>query len=124
MLCCCICSVPTDQLSLVQLLRAYDRSGLRPEAQLARGVIVTAISATHTENFDKMRAASYIPPKFRTGVANMNRRELFSTLLHYASTDRFFMLPDADELDAHTTEYFRTLTNANPREVLRCALFT
>jgi hypothetical protein len=113
-----------EDLTLVDAMRPLDAEGVRTDAiGFARGTVVAATTHAHTRHPREMREDSTLPPACMLPVDRMTRREVWAQLLHYQTAARFYMLPPTKPVDAHTVEYYRTLTDANPREVFNAALF-
>ena len=62
------------------------------------------------------------PRKTHVPIEPLSRQEIHYQLLHYHHSGNFWEVKNRDDVDSHAVDYYRTLTDGNPRELRQAAM--
>jgi len=117
-------NLPSSRLSIPAAFQCLGADGFKPSAAFKRGMWLTAVSFTHTQNMKPMFEEAYVRGRVRVPVPTLTRQEVYSVLSHYSKSGGFLMLEGVNQVDPFLVEYYKTLCGGNYREIFRAAVFT
>lgn len=117
-------NLPSNRLSIPSAFQCLGPDGFKPSAAFKRGMWLTAVSFTHTQNMKPMFEEAYVRGRVRVPVPPLSRQEVHSVLSHYSKSGGFLMLEGVNQVDPFLVEYYKTLCGGNYREIFRAAVFT
>lgn len=117
-------NLPSSRLSIPAAFQCLGADGFKPSAAFKRGMWLTAVSFTHTQDMKPMFEEAYVRGRVRVPVPTLTRQEVYSVLSHYSKSGGFLMLEGVNQVDPFLVEYYKTLCGGNYREIFRAAVFT
>ena len=92
-----------------------------PAHSYKRGFFLSAESYRHSF-FSRMYDQAKYPRKTHVPIEPLSRQEIHYQLLHYHHSGNFWEVKNRDDVDSHAVDYYRTLTDGNPRELRQAAM--
>ena len=116
--------LPPSRLSIPAALQCLGSEGFKPESALKRGLWLTNVSFKHSQNMNEMFNNVSVRGRLRVPVPSLSRQEIYSTLNYFVKTNSFLMLDGVKTVDPFLVEYYRMLTDGNPKDMFMAAIFT